>query len=156
ATPDRSGRQPVGAVDPGRAGAIVSPPPRAPAAEARTVDRASAAAAERCQDGIWFVGHATVVVDLDGVRLLTAPLLGARLGALARRQPLPAAAVRARPVDAVLISHLHHDHFDPPSLRWLGGERPIVAPRGAGAYLTRLGFPVVTELDVGDRVAVGS
>ena len=42
-----------------------------------------------------------------------------------------------RGVDAVLISHLHYDHLDMPSLQRLGREMPVVAPRGAGALIKR-------------------
>jgi L-ascorbate metabolism protein UlaG (beta-lactamase superfamily) len=105
-------------------------------------------------EGVWYGGHATVAVDMDGLRLLTDPLLGARVGPLARRHPVPA-ALRARPADAVLVSHLHHDHLDLPSLRWLGAERRIVAPRGAGAFLARRGFRAVTELAPGEAVEIG-
>ena len=43
--------------------------------------------------------------------------------------------VRAERVDAVLISHLHHDHLDVPSLRQLGLDKRLIVPNGAGALL---------------------
>lgn len=67
-------------------------------------------------DRIVWVGHATVLIELDGVRLLTEPVLGAFVGHLRRRGPLPPPAVAER-LDAVLISHLHRDHVDLRSLR---------------------------------------
>ncbi len=77
-----------------------------------------------------YVGHATVVVDLGGVRLLTDPLLRNRVAHLRRAAKVDPAALRG--VDAVLISHLHYDHLDLPSLQRLGREMPVVAPHGAG------------------------
>ena len=64
---------------------------------------------------IQYVGHATVVIDLDGVRLLTDPLLRTRVAHLRRVVPVDAKALRG--VDAVLISHAHYDHLDLPSLK---------------------------------------
>ena len=61
-----------------------------------------------------YVGHSTVLVDLNGVRLLTDPLLRNRVAHLRRAAKVDAGALRG--VDAVLISHLHYDHLDLPSL----------------------------------------
>jgi L-ascorbate metabolism protein UlaG (beta-lactamase superfamily) len=60
-----------------------------------------------------------------------------------------------RGIDAILLSHLHLDHFDPPSLQRIGRATPIIAPRGAGSLLRRLGFRAVAELGVGETAAVG-
>jgi L-ascorbate metabolism protein UlaG (beta-lactamase superfamily) len=106
-------------------------------------------------NGLWFVGHATVAMQLDGVRLLTDPLLRGRVGPLARRHPVPTDA-RDRTPDAVLISHAHHDHLDVASLRLLGADQRLIVPRGTGRFLARHGFRAVTEVDAGDAVAVGT
>lgn len=71
--------------------------------------------------------HSTVVLDLGGVRLLTDPLLRRHVGPLVRVDPLPEPAQWERP-DAVLLSHLHHDHADLASLRRLGGARVLTGP----------------------------
>ena len=76
-----------------------------------------------------YVGHGTVLVDLAGVKLLTDPLLRNRVTHLRRAAKVDAASLRG--VDAVLISHLHYDHLDMPSLQRLGREMPVVAPKGA-------------------------
>ena len=102
---------------------------------------------------VTFAGHATVLLELDGVRLLTDPLLRKRIGVLIRRSPVPPPAVR-RDLDAVLISHAHLDHLDVPSLRLIDRRTPVVAPRGLGTLLRRLGF-VPLEMDVGDEVEIG-
>ena len=102
---------------------------------------------------VTFAGHATVLLEMDGVRLLTDPLLRKRIGVLIRRSPVPPPAVR-RDLDAVLISHAHLDHLDVPSLRLIDRRTPVVAPRGVGSLLRRLGF-VPLEMDVGDEVEIG-
>jgi L-ascorbate metabolism protein UlaG (beta-lactamase superfamily) len=102
---------------------------------------------------IVYVGHATVLVELDGVRLLTDPLVRPRLAHLRRVGKVDIGALRG--LDAVLISHLHLDHLDIPSLKRIGSDHPIVVPRGAGGLLKKRGFESVHELGVGEELRVG-
>lgn len=106
-------------------------------------------------DRIAYVGHATVLAELGGARLLTDPLLRRRVGHLLRRGPAPPAAL-AGTLDAALVSHLHHDHADLPSLRRLDPGTPLVVPAGAGGFFARRGLPVLAELAPGDSVQVGA
>jgi L-ascorbate metabolism protein UlaG (beta-lactamase superfamily) len=99
------------------------------------------------------VGHATVLLQLGGVRLLTDPVLRSWLGHLRRHGAAPAPEI-AHDLDAVLISHLHLDHLDVPSLRQLDRTVPVLVPRGAGSFVRRLGFADVVELAPGDSVAL--
>ncbi len=103
---------------------------------------------------VTYVGHATVLVEVDGVRLLTDPVLRRRVGPL-RRHGAPPDPRLTESVDAVLISHLHHDHADVPSLRRLSRTVPVLAAPGAGDFLARLGFGDVRELAPGDSASVG-
>lgn len=105
-------------------------------------------------DRIVFLGHATVLIELDGVRLLTDPLLRGGVAHLRRQAPLVSRTVFAHP-DVVLISHLHHDHLDLGSLRLLGYDTPLIVPTGAGAWLRRRGFKAVSELSAGGVMSVG-
>jgi L-ascorbate metabolism protein UlaG (beta-lactamase superfamily) len=102
---------------------------------------------------ITWLGHSTVLVDVDGVRVLTDPLLRNRVVLLRRTTPVGGTA--ADRIDAILLSHVHRDHLDLPSLRRLGRHIPIVAPRGAGGYLTRLGFSSVSEVAADEETRVG-
>jgi len=103
---------------------------------------------------IEYVGHATVVVDLDGVRLLTDPLLRNRVAHLRRAVPVDAKALRG--VDAVLISHAHYDHLDLPSLEKLGKKLPVVVPRGLGALLRKRRFEAVVEVEQQESIRIGA
>jgi L-ascorbate metabolism protein UlaG (beta-lactamase superfamily) len=102
---------------------------------------------------ITYVGHSTVLVDMDGVKLLTDPVLRQRVVHLRRVVKMDMRLVRG--VDAVVVSHLHFDHLDLPSLERLGRELPLVVPRGGAGLLRRRGFRAVTEIAEGERVAIG-
>ena len=102
---------------------------------------------------VTWVGHSTVLVELDGTRFLTDPLLRMRVAHLRRLQPVDAKALGG--VDAVLVSHQHWDHLDVPSLRRLDPSVPVVAPRGAEPVLRRARRERVLTVGVGDEVELG-
>jgi L-ascorbate metabolism protein UlaG (beta-lactamase superfamily) len=102
---------------------------------------------------IEYVGHATVHVDLDGVRLLTDPLLRNRVAHLRRTTRVPHGSLRG--IDSVLISHAHYDHLDVPSLEKLGKKLPVIVPKGLGGLLRKRRFESVTEIQVGESLAIG-
>jgi L-ascorbate metabolism protein UlaG (beta-lactamase superfamily) len=99
-----------------------------------------------------FLGHATVVLDLPGFRLVTDPFLRASLGPLRRHGPLPRPGAIG-PVGFVAISHAHPDHFDPASLRALAGDPLVIVPRGLGATVRRNGLRA-HEVVVGEQVSI--
>ncbi|HEY3523678.1 MAG TPA: MBL fold metallo-hydrolase [Candidatus Limnocylindrales bacterium] len=101
-----------------------------------------------------YLGHATVRLDLGGVRLLTDPLLRERIGPLLRQGP-PLDAEAWAGTDLVLLSHLHRDHLDLGSLRLLRPKPRIVVPRGAAALLRDHGYADVVELEPGGSIEAG-
>ncbi len=103
---------------------------------------------------ITWLGHATTLLELDGVRLLTDPVLGDRVGPLVRISN-PVAADAVGQIDAVLLSHLHADHADRPSLRRLARTAVVVAPSGSAAWLRRAGALEVRELRPGQATSLG-
>jgi L-ascorbate metabolism protein UlaG (beta-lactamase superfamily) len=100
-----------------------------------------------------FLGHSTVLLEMAGARVLTDPVLLDRVSML-RRTVSPLARDAYRDVDAIVISHMHLDHLDLPSLRMLGTDTPLVVPRGAARYMRRMGFRAVEELAPGASVSV--
>ena len=92
------------------------------------------------------------MIELDGVRILTDPVLRRRVSHLLRVGEVPAVPP---PPDAVLISHGHLDHLDLPSLEQLGRDAYVVCPRGLGRLVLARGFRRVTEVGEGEEVEVG-
>ena len=88
------------------------------------------ASAEAGRLSVTWIGHSTVRVDIGGRRLLTDPLLRHHNGPLRRRGPRPRPA-QWQGVDAVLLSHLHHDHAELRSLRLLPGVPVLTSTRNA-------------------------
>jgi L-ascorbate metabolism protein UlaG (beta-lactamase superfamily) len=108
----------------------------------------------RDDERLTWVGHATVLLELGGARLLTDPLLRTRLGHLRRHGARPSPEV-TEGIDAVLVSHVHFDHLDVRSLRSVARGARVIGPQGAGRLLRRIGFAQVDEVVAGDRVTVG-
>jgi L-ascorbate metabolism protein UlaG (beta-lactamase superfamily) len=101
-----------------------------------------------------FVGHSTVLIELDGMRILTDPIFRHRFVHVVRRAPPPDPG-HLEDLDLVLISHVHHDHLDRPSLRRLGGDPTVVVPRGARRFLPRPMKGRVEEVVQGKTLALG-
>jgi L-ascorbate metabolism protein UlaG (beta-lactamase superfamily) len=104
---------------------------------------------------VTYVGHATVLIEAGGSRLLTDPLLRSRVAHLRRLVPFGPLPELTSP-DGVVISHAHLDHLDLASLQQLAPSGPVVVPRGWGGLAERAGLREVVEVEVGDRVAVGA
>jgi L-ascorbate metabolism protein UlaG (beta-lactamase superfamily) len=102
---------------------------------------------------VQWIGHSTVLLETHGQRLLTDPVLRHRIGPVRRRAgSVPGELGR---IDAVLISHLHHDHLDLHSLQVLDRDVMVVVPAGGGRLLRSAGFHNVREVDRGDHLSIG-
>lgn len=102
-----------------------------------------------------WLGHSTVLLEIDGLRVLTDPVWGERASPLGfagpkRFQPVPVALGALPPLDAIVVSHDHYDHLDYPTIRALvRGDAPFVTSLGVGAHLEAWGVPPerIHELD---------
>ncbi len=102
-----------------------------------------------------WLGHSTVLVEIDGLRILTDPVWGpraspSRLIGPKRFQPVPIALHAMPPLDLVIVSHDHYDHLDYPTIRHLAKTGvPFVTSLGVGAHLEAWGVSAerITELD---------
>jgi L-ascorbate metabolism protein UlaG (beta-lactamase superfamily) len=101
-----------------------------------------------------YIGHATTLLGLDGASILTDPMLRGWLGPLRRQGPPPGPEV-PEIADVVLISHLHRDHLDLPSLKRVPASTPVVAPRGAARWVAKAGVTDIREVAIGETISVG-
>ena len=102
---------------------------------------------------VTFVGHATVLIETGGLRILTDPMLRERIGPL-RRHGHRLGPDDIGPIDVVLVSHAHRDHFDPRSLDRVHGDPVLVVPRGCARVVAPGHFRDVVEVVPGEEVAV--
>ncbi len=111
-----------------------------------------------------WLGHATVLLRMEGRTILTDPVLSPRVGiglglmtAGPQRLIAPALTVRQLPrIDLLLISHAHFDHLDRPTLSRLPKDIPVVTADATSDLLNDLGFQSVTELKWGESTTVGN
>jgi L-ascorbate metabolism protein UlaG (beta-lactamase superfamily) len=102
-----------------------------------------------------WLGHSTVLLEIDGFRVLTDPVWGQRASPVTfagpkRFQPVPVSIAALPPLDAVVISHDHFDHLDYPTILELAKlDVPFVTSLGVGAHLEAWGVPAprIVELD---------
>ena len=102
-----------------------------------------------------WLGHSTVLIEIEGVRILTDPVWGpraspTRLAGPKRFQPVPVGLRELPPLDLVLVSHDHYDHLDYSTIRELARSHvPFVTSLGVGAHLEAFGIAPerITELD---------
>lgn len=96
---------------------------------------------------IVYIGHATVLIQLDNLNIITDPMFSGHIGYFARRyvesgikfENLP-------PIDAILISHEHPDHLDKPSLKRFPKETAVIVSKGLGERIRKMEFKDVRDL----------
>ncbi|MEP6739882.1 MAG: MBL fold metallo-hydrolase [Caldimonas sp.] len=127
--------------------------------------RANANAGAAMEPALTWIGHATVLVQMGGINILTDPIFSERASPLSfvgpQRHVPPGLALDELPhIDVVLVSHNHYDHLDEASVRALaaqaGGAPLFVVPLGIKAWLAELGITNAVELDWWQSVHVGS
>ena len=102
---------------------------------------------------ITWIGHATVLIEIGGVKILTDPALTMSVAHLRRRHPVP--TIDELSVDVVAVSHIHMDHLHRPSLRRIGGSAPrIIVPAGSASLVRDLGFTEIHEMKTGDHTQI--
>ena len=140
----------------------VSKPPTIPTDHAVTRDEAKAQlAAMGDDDFVSWIGHATFLVRLDGVNVLTDPVFSRRASPMsfagpARLVPPGLLLEDLPPIDVVVISHAHYDHLDTATLEKIPNKENITAvvPLGLGKYFRGYGY--VREVDWFDDVSLSS
>jgi len=109
------------------------------------------------ENSIIYVGHATTLIHLDGLNILTDPNFSNRV-LITKRRIAPGIKIENLPrLDLILISHGHFDHLDMRSLRrlWEMGQRPpVVVAQGLAKFPRKAGFEEVRELSVWEQIEV--
>ena len=111
---------------------------------------------------VTWIGHATLLVQLDGVSFLTDPTWAKRTGpfsglvGVGRYTPAPMRIEDVPPIDFVLISHDHYDHLDEPTVRRIARlyDPIFIVPLGIKAWLADRHITRAVELNWGESVTV--
>jgi L-ascorbate metabolism protein UlaG (beta-lactamase superfamily) len=139
---------------------------RRPASGMPIVTPSATALATPPLDGVrvTWLGHATVLVEIEGARVLFDPVWSARVSPSAsfgprRLHPVPIPLDALPVLDAVVVSHDHYDHLDMHTVRQLAARQdvPFLVPLGVGAHLERWGISTgrIVELDWTESASVG-
>jgi N-acyl-phosphatidylethanolamine-hydrolysing phospholipase D len=119
--------------------------------------------ANRSNDTLTWIGHATALLQIDGVNILTDPVFSERASPFTfigpKRRVPPGLALDELPhIDVVLISHSHYDHLDTASVQALnaqpGGPPVFLVPLGIKAWLAGKGITNAQEFDWSDETTV--
>ena len=109
-----------------------------------------------------WLGHSTVLLEIDGRRFLTDPVWAGRASPVQVAGPKrffapPLALADVPPLDGIILSHDHYDHLDPLAIRALAGRtQRFFCPLGVGAHLRRWGVPAakIAELTWWESVSI--
>jgi L-ascorbate metabolism protein UlaG (beta-lactamase superfamily) len=115
---------------------------------------------------VGWVGHSTVLINLYGVKILTDPVLGRKVGVHlgigdwqigpARHTDPALDPADLDRVDLIVLSHAHMDHFDLPTLKKLANPKTrVITARGTSRLLRKMPFEKVTELGGEESVSLG-
>src|SRR4051812_13238165 len=105
--------------------------------------------------GVTYIGHATLLINIGGKRLLTDPNFDTALGKILPRVSPPGIALEKLPkLDAILLTHAHADHLSFDSLERLPRDIPLHAPPVVAKWLRRLGFDHAVALAPGDTARI--
>lgn len=105
---------------------------------------------------VTYIGHATLLLEIGGVRILTDPNFDPKLAGLLRRVAPPGIPLEGLPpLDAVLVTHAHADHLSFASLDRLPRDVPVFAPPAVMRWLRRRGYSQAEPVAPGESIEIG-
>src|SRR4051812_10201249 len=106
---------------------------------------------------ITYIGHATLLLEVAGARILTDPNFESRLGGFLPRVAAPGRAIDALPrLDVLLLTHAHADHLSFKSLDLLPRDVPLYAPPAVARWLKRKGYQHAEAIDADESIDLAS
>ena len=104
---------------------------------------------------ITYIGHATLLLEIGGCRILTDPNFDSTLGGFLPRVTAPGIALaQLPPLDALLLTHAHFDHLSFTSLNRLPRNIPLFAPGVIASWLVQKGYSNAVALDPGEQISL--
>ena len=112
---------------------------------------------------ITLIGHSSLIIEIDGKRILTDPVWSDRVSFTSLFGPKrffqpPLQLDELPPLDAIIVSHDHYDHLDKETIKYFGGKTiPFFCSLGVGRHLEKFGIAknFINEMDWGDSVMIG-
>jgi L-ascorbate metabolism protein UlaG (beta-lactamase superfamily) len=113
---------------------------------------------------VTWLGHSSLLIEIDGIRILTDPVWSERVSFSTFFGPKrffapPLALEDLPPLDVVIVSHDHYDHLDSKTIKFFANKNiPFITPLGVSAYLESYGIHKshMHEVDWGDSVMIGN
>ena len=104
---------------------------------------------------ITYIGHATLLLEIAGARIITDPNFDPHLGRFLPRVSAPGIALDALPsLDAILLTHAHADHLSFDSLDRLPRDIPLYAPPAVARWLRAKRYAHAEPLAPGEQTAI--
>src|SRR5712672_2371749 len=101
---------------------------------------------------VTYIGHATLLIEIGGKRLLTDPNFDTTLGKFLPRVSAPGIALEALPkLDAILLTHAHADHLSFDSIDALPADIPLFAPPAIAKWLGKQGYRHAVAIAPGEE-----
>ena len=107
------------------------------------------------KNSLVFAGHSTIIMDINGKRIITDPVLYNHIGHNRKTSPVTKKTI-PKNYDYILITHHHLDHLHLPSLKLLNKDATIIIPTGAKSKLEKIGFTKIIELGPFDQIEEGT
>lgn len=109
------------------------------------------------ESSVTYVGHATALIHLNDLNLLTDPVYSETVCFIIKRHVQPGIRFEDLPViDAILISHEHWDHLDKATLKRFDKKIPVIISKGLEKKLESMGFTDVRGLDYEEHTTLGN